>query len=93
MPLLESAVADRELEATWQDTLSGQWLALGFDQLQNGVDPEAPGITLGPYTEFRDEMGAALEGMYFNDGDPADVLATAQEEIDAAIAQYEEENF
>ena len=93
MPLLESAVDDPELKATWEDTLSGQWLALGFDQLQNGVDPEAPGITLGPYTEFRDEMGAALESMYFNDGDPAEALATAQAEIDAAITQYEEENF
>ena len=93
MPLLESAVDDPELKATWEDTLSGQWLALGFDQLQTGVDPEAPGITLGPYTEFRDALGGALESMYFNDGEPAAVLADAQTEIDDAITRYDEENF
>lgn len=93
MPLLESAVDDPELKATWEDTLSGQWLALGFNQLQTGVDPEAPGITLGPYTEFRDELGTALEDMYFNDGEPADVLGEAQANIDEAITRYQEENF
>ena len=36
--LLESAVDDPELKATWGDTLSGQWLALGFTS-SNGVDP------------------------------------------------------
>ncbi len=93
LPLLESAAADPVLQETWQNTLSGQWLALGYDQLLNGVDPEFPGITLGPYTEFRAAMQGALEDMYFNDGDPSSVLIDAQTEVDEAIAQYEEENF
>lgn len=93
LPLLESAAADPELQATWQDTLSGQWLALGYDQLLNGVDPDFAGINLGPYTEFRAAMTDALEAMYFNGGDPASVLADAQTEVDDAIQQYEDENF
>lgn len=93
LPLLQSAVDDPALQDTWQNTLSGQWLALGFNQLETGVNAEAPGITLGPYTEFRAAMTGALEDMYFNGGDPADVLANAQTEVDDAITQYDEENF
>lgn len=93
LPLLQSAVDSPELQDTWQNTLSGQWLALGFNQLETGVNAEAPGITLGPYTEFRAAMTGALEDMYFNGGEPAGVLADAQTEVDDAIAQYDEENF
>jgi sn-glycerol 3-phosphate transport system substrate-binding protein len=93
LPLLQSAVDDPELQDTWQNTLSGQWLALGFNQLDTGVNPDFSGITLGPYTEFRKALQDALEGMYFNGSEPADVIATAQSDVDDAITQYEEENF
>ena len=93
LPLLESAAEDPVLQDTWQNTLSGQWLALGYDQLLDGVDPDFPGINLGPYTEFRAAMTGALESMYFNDGEPEAVLADAQAEVDTAIEQYDKENF
>ncbi len=93
LPLLQSAVDDPVLQDTWQNTLSGQWLALGFDQLQDGVNPDSPGITLGPYTEFRKALTDALDGIYFNGQTPEAVIATAQSEVDDAIQQYEDENF
>ena len=59
----------------------------------NGIDPEFPGPLLGPYTELRTAIRQAVEDMILNDAEPADVLATAEQEITDAIVRYEEENF
>ncbi len=88
------SVADvPEVATTWADTLSGQWLAISFDQQQNGIDPEFPGPLVGPYTEMRTAVRQAVEDMLLNDVAPEDVLARAEEEITQAIQDYQEENF
>jgi len=92
-PVLLSVAEVPEVQETWTDTLSGQWLAISFDQQENGIDPEFPGPLLGPYTEMRTAIRQAVEDMILNDAEPADVLATAEAEITDAIVRYEEENF
>ncbi len=92
-PTLVSVADVPEVQRTWEDTLSGQWLAISFDQQQNGIDPEFPGPLVGPYTEMRTAVRHAVEDMLLNDKEPADVLATAEQEITDAIHDYDEENF
>lgn len=92
-PVLLSVPEVPEVQETWTDTLSGQWLAISFDQQSNGIDPEFPGPLLGPYTEMRTAIRDAVESMILDDAEPAEVLATAEQEITDAIVRYEEENF
>ena len=92
-PVLLSVADVPEVKRTWEDTLSGQWLAISFEQQQNGIDPEFPGPLVGPYTEMRTAVRKAVEDMLLNDAEPADVLAEAEAEITDAIARYDEENF
>lgn len=92
-PVLLSVADVPEVQRTWEDTLSGQWLAISFEQQQNGIDPEFPGPLVGPYTEMRTAVRQAVEDMLLNDAAPEDVLARAEEEITQAIQDYQEENF
>lgn len=92
-PVLLSVADVPEVQTTWEDTLSGQWLAISFAQQENGIDPEFPGPLLGPYTEMRTAIRQAVEDMILNDAEPADVLATAEAEVTDAIVRYDEENF
>ncbi len=92
-PVLLSVADVPEVQQTWEDTLSGQWLAISFAQQENGIDPDFPGPLVGPYTEMRTAIRQAVEDMILNDKEPADVLATAEQEITDAIHDYDEENF
>ena len=92
-PTLVTVADVPEVRRTWEDTLSGQWLAISFDQQQNGIDPEFPDPLIGPYTEMQTAVRQAVEDMLLNDAEPEDVLATAEQEISDAIVQYQEENF
>ena len=92
-PVLLSVADVPEVQQTWEDTLSGQWLAISFAQQENGIDPDFPGPLVGPYTEMRTAIRSAVEDMILNDKEPADVLATAEQEITDAIHDYDEENF
>ena len=42
----------------WTNTLSGRWLAIAYDELLNGVDPNFPGPLMGPYDQFRKAIRA-----------------------------------
>ena len=92
-PVLLSAAEDPEVQDTWENTLSGQWLALSFDQQQHGIDPEFPGPLLGPYTELRDALRSAVEDLILNGADPQQVLDDAEAEVNDALERYESENF
>jgi sn-glycerol 3-phosphate transport system substrate-binding protein len=92
-PIRLSTAELPEVRDTWENTLSGQWLAISFDQQQNGIDPEFPGPLLGPYTELRDALRTAVERMILEDVDPQQALDEAEAEVNEAIARYEDENF
>jgi len=93
LPTIEGAGDSPELAEVWGSTLSGQWLATAYDQLLTGVDPDFPGPVMGPYTDFRAIMRSEVEGMLTGDREPADVLADIEEQLNEALATYEEQNF
>jgi sn-glycerol 3-phosphate transport system substrate-binding protein len=92
LPSVEGATDDPELQETWENTLSGQWLATAYEQLAN-VSPDTAGPAIGPYFDVRAVIRAQMEAVIFDDTDPADAAAAMQEGVTEALATYEEENF
>lgn len=92
LPSRTSAAEDPALLDTWETTLSGGFLALSYEQLLE-VDPAFPGPVIGPYTDLRVIIRAALEAIVLEDADPAAVAADVQAEATEALARYEEESF
>ena len=93
LPYNTEAVDDPELQERWTTTLSGQWLALAYDELQTGVDPAFPGPLMGPYDEFRVALRDSVDEMIFNDGEPAAVVTEASDQTTEALQRYIDENF
>jgi sn-glycerol 3-phosphate transport system substrate-binding protein len=93
LPYRTSAVDTPAIQERWTQTTAGQWLAIAYDELLNGVDPDFPGPLMGPYDEFRAAIRASIEEMVFNGGAPADVVTKASDETTAALQRYVDENF
>lgn len=89
VPVIESAVADPELQRKWTDTLGGQWSSIAFDVLEN-VDTDFPGPLIGPYKETRDAIRNAYERVLLGDGDVQGAMAEADADITAAVRDYRE---
>ena len=92
LPSRTSAAEDPSLVETWETTLSGGFLALSYEQLLE-VDPAFPGPVIGPYTDLRVIIRAALESIVLEGADPAAVAAEVQADATEALARYEEESF
>jgi sn-glycerol 3-phosphate transport system substrate-binding protein len=92
LPSIQGASDDPALQETWQNTLSGQWLATAYEQLAN-VSPDEAGPAIGPYFDVRAEIRSQMEAVIFDGADPADAAAAMQEGVTEALATYEEENF
>jgi sn-glycerol 3-phosphate transport system substrate-binding protein len=91
---INTEVADLpQVQETWETTLSGGWLALSYEQMVNGIDPEFPGPLVGPYTEMRAAIAAMLEDVMLNGADPQEALTSAEAEVTAALETYQEQNF
>ena len=93
LPYRTSAVDTPAIQERWTQTTAGQWLAIAYDELLNGVDPDFPGPLIGPYDEFRAAIRASVEEMVFNGRAPADVVTKASDETTAALQRYVDENF
>jgi sn-glycerol 3-phosphate transport system substrate-binding protein len=93
LPYRTSAVDTPAIQERWTTTLAGRWLAIAYDELLNGVDPDFPGPLMGPYDEFRVAIRKSVEQMIFAGAAPADVVRQASEETTAALQRYQDENF
>lgn len=93
LPYRTSAVDTPAIQQRWTQTLAGQWLAIAYEELLNGVDPNFPGPLIGPYDEFRRAIRASVEDMVFNDAPPADVVRRAAESTTEALQSYQDQNF
>src|SRR5690606_12343405 len=93
LPYRTTAVDSPEIRERWTETLAGQWLAIAYDELLHGVDPDFPGPLIGPYDQFRRAIRTSVEDLVFNGAPPADVVRRAADETTAAIERYREENF
>lgn len=92
LPSIEPAADNPEIQETWQNTLSGQWLALSYDQVLE-VSPDFPGPSIGPYTEEREILATGLEALLLEGASPEDVAADIQAQVNEALATYEDQNF
>ncbi len=93
LPFNELATDDPALEAYWQDDLAGQWLAISYDQLVNGVSPSFPGPIMGPFSQARRSMSQSLDRMVLQGQSPADAISEAAGEITSELQQYLDEGF
>lgn len=92
-PFNQLAVDTPEVQDTWDNTLSGSWLAISYQQMVDGIDPDFPGPLVGPYTEMRVVERDLLEGVVLNGADPQEALDEATDALTEELATYEEENF
>jgi sn-glycerol 3-phosphate transport system substrate-binding protein len=92
-PFLESAAADPEIQEVWESTLSGQWLAISYEQMVEGIDPAFPGPLVGPYSDMRVIERALLEDVVLNGADPQEALDAASDDLTEVLQRYEEESF
>ena len=93
LPYRTSAVDTPAIQQSWTQTTSGRWLAIAYDELLHGVDPNFPGPLMGPYDEFRRAIRSSVENMTFNGAAPADVVTQAANETTAALQRYQDQNF
>lgn len=93
LPYRVSVTSDPRVTRAWTDSLSGRWLALAYDELLSGVDPNFPGPLIGPYEQFRSSIRTAIESVTFKGTEPSDAVRRAADETTAALEQYADENF
>ena len=91
-PSVHSVVDDPELQEVWSTTLSGQWLAEAYRQVEL-ADPDRPGPSIGPGSDLRQIIRSELDRLLFEDASPEDVSAAIQTQLGEALAIYEEQNF
>ncbi len=88
LPFNTDAVDDPALQAAWSDKLSGRWLAIAWEEINSGLDPDFPGPIIGPYDQVRDALREAADQVVSGGVAPADALAEADSISDDAIEEY-----
>ncbi|QYG91596.1 extracellular solute-binding protein [Iamia sp. SCSIO 61187] len=91
LPTTQAAAGDPDVADYWASDLAGQMLRVGYEQLLT-VDPERPGPQVGPYTDYTDAIKASLEAMVLEGASPADAIAQADADIQAALDTFIEDN-
>jgi sn-glycerol 3-phosphate transport system substrate-binding protein len=92
LPSRQDVADDPAIQEFWSHPRPGGWLKHAYD-LALGLDPDFPGPLIGPYREVRNAIGNALDRMMFDGVSPDEVIADADDEINAAIERYNEVNF
>jgi sn-glycerol 3-phosphate transport system substrate-binding protein len=91
LPTTQTAANAPEVVAYWADDLAGRLLKVGYDQLLQ-VDPQRPGPQIGPYVDYSDAIKNSLDRLVLQ-GESVDAAVTrADEEIQAALTRYIEDN-
>jgi len=91
LPTTQAAAASPEVVAYWQDDLAGRLLKTGYDQLLT-VDPQRPGPQIGPYADYTAAIKNSLDRLVLQGESVDAVIAQADEEIQAALDRYIEDN-
>ena len=75
-------------QADWTNDPVRPWLAIAYDELLNGVDPDFPGPLIGPYDKFRVAMRKAADSLIFNGATPDAAVKQASDDLTKAIDAY-----
>lgn len=92
LPVRQTTAESQEIQDFWANTRPGRWLSRAYDALQE-VDPAHPGPLIGPYTETREAVRNALDGLMFGQRGVDDVIGQADQRITDALESYNDENF
>ena len=93
LPYNSDALDDPELQARWTDTLSGQWLAIAYEELADRLRPRLPGPAHGPLRRVPRSLRDSVETMIFEGTSPEEAITTASDETTEALQRYLDENF
>jgi sn-glycerol 3-phosphate transport system substrate-binding protein len=93
MPFSKTAADDPRVEEEWTTTSSGQWLAIAYRELVDGVDPDWPGPLIGPYEQVRRALEQGLDQVLLRGTSPEDMVSGAASEATSAIQLYNQETF
>lgn len=93
LPFRASAAKDPRVTANWTSDLSGRWLAISYNQLVNGINPDFPGAQFGPFDKYVKATDDSLESMVFGTTEPAAAVTAAANATTDAITQYNKDNF
>lgn len=91
LPTTQGAANAPEVVAYWDGDLAGELLKVGYDQLLQ-VDPDRPGPQIGPYVDYADAIKNSLDRLVLEGASVDEVVRQADEEIQAALTRYVEDN-
>ncbi|MGH9085581.1 MAG: extracellular solute-binding protein [Acidimicrobiales bacterium] len=91
LPTTQTAANAPEVVAYWADDLAGRLLKVGYDQLLQ-VDPQRPGPQIGPYVDYSDAIKNSLDRLVLQGESVEAAVTRADEEIQAALTRYIEDN-
>jgi sn-glycerol 3-phosphate transport system substrate-binding protein len=92
LPISPEVLNDPEIQLVWETDPAGQWLATAHAQFA-AIDPDAPGPSVGPFSEQRIIFNNSLEELLLGGADPATVLNDAEEALTEALQAYADANF
>jgi sn-glycerol 3-phosphate transport system substrate-binding protein len=93
LPYRTTAIDEPAVEERWTTTIAGRWLAIAYEELRTGVDPDFPGPLIGPYDQFRAAIRSSVEELVFAGDEPSTVVSRAADTTTAALQRYADENF
>jgi sn-glycerol 3-phosphate transport system substrate-binding protein len=91
LPFRVSAAKDAAIVDAWRNDIAGRWLAISYDQLLTGIDPDFPGPLIGPYDQVRDAVETGLDNVSFANEAPDAAVTKAAGESTKAIEAYNKE--
>lgn len=91
LPIIEGAADNPAFTEFWDSGLAGGMLRVATEQLDS-VSADTPGPLVGPREDYTSIVGDALGRVAFQGADPADAVARADRELDAALQRYAEDN-
>lgn len=90
LPVRKSAIDDPTLQADFNSTRKGGWLAVATNGTEQ-LDPDFPGPVIGPYKEFRATVRASLEELTLSGKGVDEAVASANRTFQEALDRYAEE--
>lgn len=93
LPFLLAAPDDPRIKKFWTDELDGQWLAIAYKELREGVNPDYTGPLIGPYNKFRPAVRSGLDSLVFKGEQPQQAVTKAAQEVTAALKEYNDASF
>lgn len=91
LPTTQVVANDPAVQEFWETDLAGKMLKTSYDQLLQ-VDTANAAPLIGPYTDYTEAIKTSLDRLVLEGASVDDVIAEADEAIQAALDEYIEAN-